>query len=368
MNENKLIVSESVHSADMLYASEFRAPDSFIYFETDKEKAIIVSSLEYNRALNEHKEAINIYCNDDFKDTAISKILIELSNKYNITNWTVPNDFPLIYADTLRESQIEVKCSKTELFPERVSKSNAEIAKIKNALKIAENAMQRAFDILSESIINQNEVIVWKDEILTSEILRAEINIEIVRQGGVAFDTIVAGGKQGAEPHNIGSGALFAMQPIVMDIFPQDLSTGYFGDLSRTVVKGKAPIRIQKAFDTVLKARDKAKELINCDMLASDAHKIAFEIIEKAGFPTGKRDGKQHGFMHGLGHGVGLDIHEAPRVSPKNETKLELNSVITVEPGVYYSEWGGIRLEDMIVVGKEKSVYLNTLDTFLEIE
>ncbi len=365
---NKLIVSESIHSADMLYACEFRAPDAFIYFETKYEKAIIVSSLEYNRALNERKDGIKIYCNDDFDDTDIANILIKLSYKNDIKKWIVPNNFPLIYADYLRKSQIEVNCSKSGLFPERVSKSDAEIAKIQKALKIAENAMQRAFDILGESLINENEVIVWENEILTSETLRAEINIEIVRQGGIAFDTIVAGGKQGSEPHNIGSGALFAMQPIVIDIFPQDLSTGYFGDITRTVVKGKAPIRIQKAYDTVKNARDKAKELISSNMLASDAHKIAFDIIEKAGFPTGKRDGKQHGFMHGLGHGVGLEIHEAPRVSPKNETKLELNSVVTVEPGVYYPEWGGIRLEDMIVVGKDKSLCLNSIETFLEIE
>ena len=107
---------------------------------------------------------------------------------------------------------------------------------------------------------------------------------------------------------------------------------------------------MKKAYLAVKEARDRSKAEVKSGALPSQISKKAVEILESHGFKTGNDKRGNFGFIHSLGHGIGLDIHENPRVSLKNETPLEKGNVITVEPGLYYPEWGGIRLEDIVEV------------------
>ena len=177
-----------------------------------------------------------------------------------------------------------------------------------------------------------------------------------------------AGGVQGSQPHNAGSGVLYAHTPIVMDIFPRSAETGYWGDLTRTVVKGRAESIVKRAYEAVFEAREHAKSIIRSGLTGAFVHNEAAKVLEKHRFYTGKTDRADFGFFHGLGHGVGLDIHENPRLSPRADTVLAPRSVITIEPGLYYPEWGGIRLEDMVYLKEDGScMVLTAMEDFLEV-
>lgn len=366
-----LIADCSEKNSDILYLSGFRAPDPFIFYSAGREKAVIVSSLEYNRARKEVLRGIEVLNTIDFSENKntppkTEEILKKLSEKLNIQAWEVPGNFPLRYADFLRKNGIDTLCCDAEFCPHRSRKTKREIKLIKAALAVAEKAMMRAADIINEAKIRKDLNLEWEGEILTSEILRAEINTVILRAGAFPSDTIASCGPDSSEPHNQGQGPLKAGESIVVDIFPR-MPSGYWGDITRTFVKGKAPSRVRKMFNAVKEARDYAKSCIKAGKNAASMHKAAFNVLEKRGFKTGRRAGKYYGFIHGLGHGVGLEIHEKPRLSPLNNSALEEGNVVTVEPGLYYPDTGGVRLEDMVVVTDKGCECLNRIGTELEI-
>ena len=186
--------------------------------------------------------------------------------------------------------------------------------------------------------------------------------------GYTASRTIIACGIQCAAPHNIGSGPVKAGEPVVADIFPRSDASGYWGDMTRTFLKGKAPKSLMRAYNAVKKASETAMSMIRAGVIAADVHTAASETMAELGFRTGRgRDGMPCGFIHGLGHGVGLEIHEGPRVSPLNRKPLRSGNVISVEPGLYYPEWGGIRLEDLVVVTKDGYRNFNSMEKEFEI-
>jgi Xaa-Pro aminopeptidase len=227
--------------------------------------------------------------------------------------------------------------------------------------------MNNTADILAEASVDPKGRLRWNGSLLTSEILRSEIELFLKKNACTASRTITACGKPAAEPHNVGSGVVMAGETIIVDIFPRSDSNGYWGDMTRTFVKGKAPAKVKRAFDAVFEAKEKARKAAKAGVSASFLHEMAFKVLEKRNFPTGFKGGRHFGFIHGLGHGVGLDIHEAPRVSPLNKEPLVAGNVVTIEPGLYYSEWGGVRIEDLIVITEDGSDTLNDPSAVLEI-
>jgi len=369
----RMIIACPEKSADMFYATGFMAPDPYIYFESGREKAIVVSTLEYNRALNETDKGVKVYARQDFsadgKDIANEKLIPMLMKHMKATHIETPFDFPLGYAEIIRQADVEISCASGLFFPERAIKNKNEISLIKKAMGITENAMLKAISIISDSKIGPGKRLIYGKEPLTSEILRYEIDADILKNGGKAEGTIVSCGKASSEPHNRGTGYIFAGKTIIIDIFPSDCKSGYYGDLTRTFVKGVPETDlIKKAFEAVKEARDKSEEKIHAGIKASDIHKTAHDILEKRGFFTGRAKGKDCGFIHSLGHGLGMEVHEYPRLSSMNSKPLEKGNVVTVEPGVYYPEWGGVRLEDVVAVEKSSCKILTAIDTFLVID
>jgi len=234
-------------------------------------------------------------------------------------------------------------------FPERSVKNKDEVKRVRNALKIAESAMRKAENILAESSVSKGRILIWHGEVLTSEILRRMIDVDISSNGATAKDTIVACGTDSSEPHNVGHGPLKACEPVIIDIFPRAADC-YWGDITRTFVKWKAPAKLLAIYDAVREAGEKAGKKAKAGVLASELHQLSFDIMKSKGFKTGKMRGCNCGFFHGLGHGVGLDIHEEPRISPKNPKPLKNGNLVTIEPGLYYPSFGGIRIEDMILI------------------
>ncbi|MEI6490789.1 MAG: M24 family metallopeptidase [bacterium] len=166
---------------------------------------------------------------------------------------------------------------------------------------------------------------------------------------------IVAGGQQSAEPHEKGSGTLEKGVPIVIDIYPRSKTTGYFADMSRTVCVGAPSVELQKMYDAVLGAQELALSMIKPKMKCSEIQTAVENFFKEKGYLTsgkGKEFKFAEGFVHSIGHGIGKDLHESPRFGRGSEDVLEEGDVVTVEPGLYYSKIGGIRLEDMILVTK----------------
>ncbi|MCK4982401.1 MAG: M24 family metallopeptidase [Victivallaceae bacterium] len=370
MNKADLIFAAGEASADILYTSGFHAPDPFIYFACLQERAVIVSALEQDRAEKECKANIAIFSRNDFSQNEKAgnlDIICSLAESRNISEFRVPRDFPLALADALRKRGLVVIPEKGIFYPQRQYKSNDEIIHISAASRVAEAGMRRGTDIIKEASVNKDNILEWNGEILSSEILRAEINICMIRRGGFSDSTIAACGSHAAEPHNTGSGPIFANKTIIMDIFPRIRKSAYWGDLTRTVVKGKAPEIVKKAYEAVFEAREYTKTLIKPGAIPAKIHQAAKELMEKQGFHTGRKNGHNFGFFHGLGHGIGLEIHENPSLNPRNFEPLKGGEAITVEPGLYYPEWGGVRLEDIITVTKDGCNCLTQMENILEI-
>ncbi|MDQ3014830.1 MAG: M24 family metallopeptidase [bacterium] len=164
---------------------------------------------------------------------------------------------------------------------------------------------------------------------------------------------IVAGGLQATEPHEIGTGLIDKRYPIVIDISPRSKATGFFADISRTIYLGTPSASLQKMYDTVLEAQELAITMIKPHASCLEIQNAVEKLFEERGYKTfGKGTEFQfaEGFVHGVGHGVGLSIHELPRIGRGTADILEEGDVVTVEPGLYYPNLGGVRLEDMVYV------------------
>jgi Xaa-Pro aminopeptidase len=188
-----------------------------------------------------------------------------------------------------------------------------------------------------------------------------------VQAGGIASHTIVAGGEQACDPHEPGHGVLRARQPIIIDVFPRSQKTGYFGDITRTVMKGRASEAVRKLYDTVQRGQQIGFAAMRQNAATADVHKQVQEFFQSEGYKTGQHNGRMQGFFHGTGHGVGMEIHEAPRVGPNSKEKLLAGHVVTVEPGLYYSGLGGVRLEDMAFVTTNGPRNLTKFEKVLEV-
>lgn len=354
-----LLIGDGISTADLRYASGFSAPDDFIFMQFGDRKICSVSALEYNRAAATVLPGVEV-----FRSTSSHvETVKDLCGTLGVYEVTVPGFFPVGIAEKLKLAGIKVIVSEERLYPEREFKHPDEVAKIITSLRAAEAGCRRAIEVLQESDISADRSIIWKGKPLTSEILRTEVDCTMLRLGMLPTDTICAGGLQAAQPHNTGSGVLPADYPIVLDIFPRSAATGYWGDLTRTVVKGTPSDFMRRAYDAVLEAREFAKSCIKSGAIPAEIHRCAENILARHGFHTGHNDQGDFGFFHGLGHGVGLEIHEWPRLNPRTTTPLQPGVVVTDEPGLYYPDHGGIRLEDMIYLRPD-----GTAETLTKIE
>ena len=369
----KLIFADSGRSADLLYASGFHAADPFIYFETPDRKGILVSSLEYSRALQERRKDVEVleYSRIIPGDAVGSsrEPMLALAGYLGAESFLVPEDFPLSKARLLEAKGYKVSCASAgSFFPERERKTGSEVEKIRESVRATEEAMGYLRSLLEEAKVNSKGVLELASAPLTSEFLLRELEGNFKKMGYSATHTIISHGSQTASPHNSGSGPILAGECIVADLFPRNDATGYWGDMTRTFVKGKAPEIVRKAYKAVKDASREAFAMLRPGVTGAAVHNRATEILRRAGFETGKdKEGLPCGFIHSLGHGVGLEIHEGPRLSPYNTFPLQSGNIVSVEPGLYYHAWGGVRLEDLALITPDGVEDLNKMEMELEI-
>ena len=361
----RLMYAAGADCADMLYGSGVMTPDPFLWYQVPAahepaETGIVLSALEITRARSSARAGVTALSMAEARKrwglpataTAPEEFMAALAAWSGIGHWQVPAGFPFALARKLQDRDLTLEPIPI-FFPDRRAKTAAEVDHVRAGIAVAEAALERALDILRNAVAAPDGVLRWQDAVLTADILRGEIDVEIVRRGGSARHTIAAPGRQGADPHAVGSGPVRAGEPIVIDIFPRVQASGYWGDLTRTVVKGAAADVVQRAHAAVQAAQQQALAAIRAGVTAASVHAAAAETLAGAGFETDTDAAVPRGFFHGLGHGLGLEVHEAPRVSANTDTRLAAGDVITVEPGLYYPEWGGVRIEDVAVVEAE---------------
>jgi len=371
----RLLIAGSEHDADMLYISGLFVPDPFIVIGINGAWHGLLSPLEVDRA-RKSSRLDHIHLDTPWREKAgtlefgnsLAGIAAAFLHEHGIRSIQVPGSFPLQFADQLRTWGFELQAAEGTLFPQRAIKSASEITQLAKAERLTRQAMAAAESFLGESSIG-NDGILRHTHVsgrVKSAHLRAVIETFLISKGAVPSHTIVACGRQAADPHQIGSGFLKAHQPIIVDIFPRLVASGYWGDMTRTFVKGRASIELRKLYQTVRKGQDIGLSMV-CDGASGlNIHQAIQEHFSKQGFFTGTRRGRQVGFFHGTGHGVGLDVHESPRISVRDDI-LKSGHVVTVEPGLYYPDIGGVRLEDMVVVRKDGCDNLTRFRRKLEI-
>jgi len=373
--ENLLMVADSERDANMLYATGLFVPDPFIYLKTRGRPLIVMSDLEIDRARAQAphcRVAALSACQQKLRDQGIKRpslahVVRQILRDKGVRRATVPDNFPLGLATDLESLGVKVRARPGTFFPEREIKSAAEVRKISAALMMAEVGMAEAMQVLRTAKIGRDRKLIYHNLTLTSEKLRSVIDCAILQASGLAANTIVAGGRQACDPHERGYGPLRAHELIVIDIFPRAQKTGYFGDITRTVVRGHASEAARKLYHTVFQGQKIAFKKIRAGTPTTGVHKAVQQFFEQQGYRTGRRHGRMEGFFHGTGHGLGLEIHEAPRVGATSTGRLQPGHVVTVEPGLYYPEIGGVRLEDVALVTTNDARNLTRFEKVLEI-
>ena len=368
----RLIVAPSDTDADMLYATRIFIGDPFIFLQQNGKRTLVLSDLEIDRAKKNAKA-------DEFvmfsqlerevqgkakKAPPYEKVLAHFLTKRGVKCALVPANFPLGYANEIKRKGIALETSNGLFWPAREKKTAEEIRLLERALRITETGMKRGMEILKASTVGAGKKLKWSGKTLTSEILRAEIDSAILRAGGVPTSTIVAGGDQACDPHERGFGPIQANSLIIFDIFPRDAKTGYWGDMTRTVVRGRASEQQRKLWEAVKAGQALALKRIKAGVDGMSIHQAITELFNDRGFPTEERNGRRVGFFHGTGHGLGLEIHEYPRLQ---KVVLKAGQCLTVEPGLYYPGIGGARIEDVVIVERDGCRILSKFPKQLEI-
>jgi Xaa-Pro aminopeptidase len=347
--------------SDQRYLAGFGAPDPFDTLYTGRTH-LLVSSLEYGRAKRQSRaDSVSRLADYDYQakveehgaTDAHHRVVAEWLADHDVESVAVPSRFPARVADCLRQFDVAVQPEAESVVTEiRAVKTDEEIAHVREAQRANEAAMATAERLLREATV-EDGTLVHDDEPLTSERVKQEIELTLVRNDCALDETIVACGSDAADPHDRGSGPLRAGEPVIVDIFPQNKETKYHADMTRTFCVGEPSDEIAEWYDLTQRAKEAALETVEAGVSGKAVHDAVCDVYEDAGLPTLRSDPEtETGYIHSTGHGVGLDVHELPLASPSGG-ELEPGHVVTIEPGLYDPDVGGVRIEDLVVVTEE---------------
>jgi len=362
-----LLYSDTARSSDALYFGQVELHDPFICFGLRGRKYAVVSALEFGRV--KRTSAFDVVLPlEAGKDQARAaypgqeptpaRVIAVLARELKAGPFTVPEDFPAGLFGELVQLGVKLEIAAGPLFPEREVKTPAEAALIREGNRCSAAGIAAAARLLRSARIRRG-LLHAGGKVLTSERLKVAIETACLEEGAVSLSTIAAGGDQACDPHDRGTGPLRANELIVVDVFPRVTASGFFGDMTRTFLRGRAS-EAQRALVAAVRAAQRAAlKVIRAGVRASAVHAAVTETFDRLGYETRHTAQGSVGFFHGTGHGLGLDIHEPPRMNATTQQLLQRGTVVSVEPGLYYPGLGGCRIEDIVQVGPDGPVMLS---------
>ena len=363
MSEAILLFGDS-RNATLIWRTGFIAPDPVIYLEEAGKGTLLVSAMELGRARKEARvDTVRSY--DEFgfgaryreggERHAFAGMVGALLAETGVDRVRVQPDFPLALARAIEAGDVEVAADEPLFETERRQKREDEQAAIRKSQGAGQAGLTVARELLKHAEVRDG-MLYHEGKPLTSAVVKQAIEAELLRHGCATPEgSIVAGGAAAADPHTSDTGHLAAGEAVIVDIFPQDKSSLYFGDITRTLVAGEPGADWLRMYEAVKAAHAAALTEIRAGANGREAHMAVCRTLYDAGFSTLVDGFKREGvpaMIHGTGHGVGLEIHEAPRVSDVDTELLE-GDVVTIEPGLYSPEIGAVRLEDTVVVTRD---------------
>jgi Xaa-Pro aminopeptidase len=360
-----LIYADTIRSPELRHELPLAIPDPFLYVERDGRRHVVLTSFEIDRVREiagaPEPHAYEEFGYDDLiaqglpRDEVLLEVAVNAAQALGVSAALVPWTFPAKFADRLREAGLRLTPELDFFQDRRRVKSGAELDGIRRAQRAAEAGMDAARELLRRAEPDGSGLVV-DGEPLTSERIKVAILEAFTARGTVADEFIVSHGAQSAVGHDMGSGPIGAGESIVIDLWPRDVETACYADMTRTYVVGEPPAEIVRYHALCKEALERSLAAIRAGVPGADVFTLVCELFHEAGQPTqlSKPPGEvlADGFYHGLGHGVGLEVHEAPTLG-RAPGAMVAGDVVTVEPGLYRQGFGGVRLEDLVLVTED---------------
>lgn len=298
------------------------------------------------------------------RETATAQAAAECLLRRGQRRVVADRSLPLLYHEMLRRAGIEVVCDPELWVAERRRKDPSEVDALRASQQVTESAIRMVCEKIAAADTDAQGRLMQEGEPLTSERLRRELNRFLMDHEFDSPTSIIAGGPTGADCHDVGAGPLFTGQPVIVDVFPRSRRSRYWGDCTRTVVHGDVSSELQAMHAAVRDAKAAAEQATRAGVTGEAVHLAATNVIRERGFQLGipgEADPDSYcAMIHGTGHGVGLDIHEPPLLD-RGGPELLVGDALTIEPGLYRRDLGGVRIEDMVVVTADGCENLNQL-------
>ncbi len=301
------------------------------------------------------------------RETATAQATVQLLRSKKIESVTVDRTLPFIFTWHLQQAEIEILYDEELGVLDRRVKSDQEIEMLAKAQSVTEAVMRMMCERVAGAKADNDGKLSASGEPLTSENMRSFAALEFLRRGfSMTHGAIIATVPQVADCHHDGSGALVTGHPVVIDLFPRDDSSRYHGDCTRTVVHGEPSPAVKAMHLAVCEAKSAAEKVLVAGNLASEVHQASERVLLKHGYKVSRGViTDEPSIQHGTGHGIGLDVHE-PILLDDGGGEMFAGEVFTIEPGLYGRHDGGVRIEDMLVVGETEARNLNQLPSGLD--
>ena len=349
--------------------------DPGAWIEFGGRRVALVRDLEMDR-VRVNSEADQVCCPADFtpeggldadRATATAQAVAEMLRREGLEKVTADRTFPLIFASHLNQAGIEVRYDADLGVIDRRQKSEQEIEWLSEAQAVTEEVMKRTCALIANAQVNSDGILIVEGAALTSERVRAFAASEFLsRDYSMSHGAIVATAPEVADCHHSGCGPLRTGMPVIVDLFPMNNQTRYWGDCTRTVVNGEASETVRKMHEAVVAAKVAATAKLTLGETADAVHKATEESQVADGYKVSRGTiTDEPSIQHGTGHGIGLEVHEPILLDHGGGDLLE-NEVFTIEPGLYGRHDGGVRVEDMLVVRDGDAQNLNRLHEGLD--
>jgi len=355
------LLDDDASNGDQRYLSGLDGHDPFVTLYVRGEVHLLIGGTDHARAQRE-SNAVDVarlaaydYETKQESDPAGAKhdAVAEFLGERDVERVLVPDRFPLAVGRGLEARGVDVVVDDGDaLERDRAVKTDREVEAIERAQRATEAGMRRAETLLAAADV-EDGTLVHDGEALTGARVKSEIEKTLLDHGAALRDTIVACGRDSADPHGSTQGPIRAGESVVIDVFPVDIESGYHSDMTRTFVKGEPSAELRELYDQVDEALERALDAVAAGVTGDEVNDRVFSYFEAHGHDSRRKDPDiTDGALHYIGHGVGLDVHELPVCMPGGG-ELEAGNVITLEPGLYYPEVGGVRIEDVIEVTED---------------